>query len=241
MTKIVALIPARSGSKGIKNKNIIELGGKPLLLWSIAACLKSKLIDRIIVSTDSIEYAEMATSAGAECPFLRPKQISTDNSTDTEFVLHALNFFKREKGIPKFLVHIRPTTPFRNPKIIDDGIKKMLNSSDATSLRSVNEMPETAYKCFEIGPMGNLQIVGSKNPNCDLANGPRQKYTKTYIGNGYVDVLKSEHVLAEKKAHGNRVVPFFTPPTVMVDTQEEFEFLEFLLNRDKSAYDMLFP
>ena len=125
MTFTVALIPARSGSKGIKNKNILKLNGFPLLAFSIRAALLSKEIDRVIVSTDSKNYKKMALKFGAEVPFLRPKNISGDKSNDYDFVKHALDWFSAEEGIiPSYIVQLRPTTPLRDPKLIDNAIRK---------------------------------------------------------------------------------------------------------------------
>ncbi|MDO9219316.1 MAG: acylneuraminate cytidylyltransferase family protein, partial [Lacisediminimonas sp.] len=98
MSSIVALIPARAGSKGVPHKNIKPLGGRPLIEWSIKACLKSRLIDRVIVSTDSPEYAELAIKLGAEAPFLRPAEISADRSTDYDFIVHALDWLAANGG-----------------------------------------------------------------------------------------------------------------------------------------------
>ena len=126
MTNIVALIPARSGSKGVLNKNIRPIGGIPLIAYSIAAALKSTLIDRVVVSTDSEKYAELARSFGAETPFIRPVNISGDSATDIEFFKHAISWFKdNENCTPRYLVHLRPTTPFRDPKIIDKLLKSL--------------------------------------------------------------------------------------------------------------------
>ena len=150
MSKVVALIPARSGSKGVINKNMREIHGKTLLQWSISACKKSKFIDKTIVSTDSVYYQNHAIKNGAAAPFLRPENISQDYSTDLEFILHALDWLQSNEELPKYIVHIRPTTPFRDPKLIDQAIEKFLNFQKATSLRSIHEMPESAYKTFEV-------------------------------------------------------------------------------------------
>ena len=126
--KILAIIAARGGSKGIPKKNIIDLGGHPLIAYSIAVAKLSKLIERIIVSTDSEEIAEISKKYGAEVPFIRPEEYARDNSPDKEFVQHAINWFKeKENYAPEYMVHIRPTTPLRKPEIIDEAIEKFLN------------------------------------------------------------------------------------------------------------------
>lgn len=240
MSKVVALIPARAGSKGVPHKNIKNLGGRPLIEWSIQACLKSKLIDRVIVSTDSQDYADLAIKLGAEVPFLRPQEISGDRSTDYDFILHALNWLSLNSKEPDLLVHIRPTTPYRNPKLIDDAIKVFSSDPKATALRSVHEMSESAYKTFEIATTGQLKRLGADSTELDAANSARQQFPATYQANGYVDVLSPHFIRSHGLIHGNWVIPFMTPSVVEVDTSEDFEHLEFLLNHNPDIAYQLF-
>lgn len=240
MSNVVALIPARSGSKGVPHKNIKSLGGHPLIEWSIKACLKSGLIDRVIVSTDSPEYAELSVKLGAEAPFLRPAEIAGDRSTDYDFVLHALDWFAAHGGEPEFLVHIRPTTPYRAPALIDAAIEAFRNESRATALRSVHEMSESAYKTFEIAPAGQLKRLGADSTALDAANNARQQFPATYQANGYVDVLSSRFVRSHGLIHGDWVMPFITPAVVEVDTEDDFAHLEFLLDRNPEIAHQLF-
>lgn len=239
MPEIVALIPARSGSKGLQNKNIRMLKGRPLLEWSIAACNKSELINRIIVSTDSQDYAELAIKSGAEAPFLRPEKLSQDASPDIDFVLHALNYFKSNNQKIDFIVHIRPTTPLRDPKLIDNAINYFLNS-DASSLRSVSEMPESAYKYFELNTKGYLKSVGFQNNNADYLNNSRQTFPKTYIPNGYVDVLSVKFIQENQLIHGNKVLPFITPRITEIDCEDDFNYLEFEVEKNPELINNLF-
>ena len=133
---IVAIIPARSGSKSVKDKNLLRLENRTLLEWSIMAAKKSKMVDEVVVSTDSSLYAEIATSAGASVPFLRPKELSRDRSTDSEFVFHILSQLKEKDHYPEYFIHLRPTTPLRIPSIIDEAIETFIGSN-FTSLRQV--------------------------------------------------------------------------------------------------------
>ena len=240
MTQIVALIPARAGSKGVPNKNVRMLGGHPLLAWSIAACLKSKSIHRVIVSTDSADYAKLAKELGAEAPFLRPAEISADRSTDYDFVVHALDWLANEGCEPDFLVHIRPTTPFRNPSLIDAAVGEFVNASQATALRSVHEMSESAYKTFEIAAAGQLKRLGLDDTALDSANNARQQFPSTYVANGYVDVLSSAFIRKTGLLHGDHVLPFITPPVVEVDTESDFAHLEFQLEQAPTIVSKLF-
>jgi N-acylneuraminate cytidylyltransferase len=240
MDEIIAIIPARSGSKGISDKNIKLLSGKPLLAYSIAASQLADNIDRVIVSTDSEHYANIAREYGAEVPFLRPEEISSDMSTDYQFIRHALNWFKDNEGQqPKFLVHIRPTTPLRNPRNIEAAIEIIRNDSEATALRSVHEMSESAYKMMEIENR-YLKCVCSGSFNLDEANNARQKFNKTYSPNGYVDIIVSSYVMENQKIHGDHVLAYVTEHVVEVDTIDDFDYLEYMVASNSLLYDRLF-
>jgi CMP-N,N'-diacetyllegionaminic acid synthase len=240
MIDVVALIPARAGSKGVPNKNVRLLGGHSLLAWSIAACLRSSEICRTIVSTDSADYAAMAQSLGAEAPFLRPAEISGDHATDYDFVAHALDWLAARGEEPAYIVHIRPTTPFRDPALIDEAVRTFRKATDATALRSVHVMSESAYKTFEIAQGGLLKRVGMDSLALDAANNARQQLPPTYAANGYVDVLSTAFIREARLIHGDRVMPFVTPPVVEVDTEEDFAHLEFQLTRTPTIVQKLF-
>ena len=133
----------------ILDKNILKLGDHPLIAYSIAAARISTSINRVIVSTDSEKYGEIAKRYGAEVPFLRPKSYAEDTSVDRDFLLHAINWFKvNEKISPEFFVHLRPTTPLREPEVINQAIKAFLANEEATSLRSAHLAPESPMKWF---------------------------------------------------------------------------------------------
>lgn len=236
---IIAVIPARSGSKAIPDKNIKTLAGKPLLSYSIALAKKLDLIDRIIVSTDSEKYAEIAQRYGAEIPFLRPTEISLDMSTDYNFIRHLLDSLKaKEDYVPDFIVHLRPTTPFRDPALVEKAIRALIENPNATSLRSAHEMSESAYKKFEIEGV-YFKTVGSGLFDLDIANNPRQSFMKTYSPNGYVDVLRISYVNDKKLLHGNRVMAFITPRVLEIDSPEDFTLLELMLERDNTIIQKL--
>src|SRR3989338_10568956 len=138
---VFAIIPARGGSKGVIKKNSKCFGGHPLIAYSIIAAKLCPSIDRVIVSTDSVEITEIAKRYGAEVPFLRPEAYAQDHSPDLDFIKHALDWFDRhEKNEPDFLVHLRPTTPLRDPELLTEAIGRIKNCSEATSLRSVHEL-----------------------------------------------------------------------------------------------------
>jgi CMP-N,N'-diacetyllegionaminic acid synthase len=236
---VVALIPARSGSKGVPNKNIKFLAGYPLIAFSIKAALKSKLIDRVIVSTDSEEYASIAKEYGAEVPFLRPSKLSGDKATDTQFFKHAVDWFKEnEQEVPEYFAHIRPTTPLRNPQIID----KILNSfmgSDFTALRSVHKMSESSYKSFEI-ENDKLKCICGGGFDIESANLNRQAYPSTYDANGYIDVVRSEMVIQQNLIHGDRVQAYVTDVSYEIDELSDIDFLEYLITKSPELVKRLF-
>ena len=240
MARIVALIPARAGSKAVPDKNIRLLADYPLLAWTIAACRKTPSIARVIVSTDSLDYAALAKEWGAEAPFLRPADISEDHSTDHEFIVHALDWLAGDGDSPEFVVHMRPTTPLRDPSSVERAVQAFIAARSATALRSVHEMPESAYKAFEITSSGLLKQLGSNNTKLDAANNARQQFPVTYQPNGYVDVLSTAFIRETGLIHGDRVLSFVTPSVVEVDTEESFAHLEFQIVRQPQIISTLF-
>ena len=209
MKNIIAIIPARSGSKGIRNKNISDIFGFPMIAYSIYAAKLCDNISRIIVSTDSEEYASIARSYGADVPFLRPAEISGSTSLDIEYLEYTLKELKdREGEMPDLVVLLRPTTPLRNVDLIREAIDRFLSApSDATSLVSVSAANDCAYKWAKIADDGYLQSPFSELEFDDV-NNPRQSFPKLYIPDGYVDVLRSDVIIGEHKVYGDRSIPF---------------------------------
>ena len=239
MNNVIAIIPARSGSKGVKNKNIIELHGHSLLEWSIKAAKKTKLIDRVFVSTDSEKYANIGTKFGAEVPFLRPTEISDDNSSDFSFISHSIEEFKKMNIHAEYLVHLRPTTPIRDPNILDEAISTFQANKTFSSLRSVHLMSESSYKTLEINN-GILTPLSLFNSELIDPNAPRQIYPDTYAANGYIDILSTKFILENHHIHGKKILPFITKTAYEVDTLEDFDYLEYVASRSKELIKKLF-
>ena len=237
MNNIIALIPARSGSKGVLNKNIRPVGGIPLIAYSIAAALKSTLIDRVIVSTDSEEYAALARSYGAETPFIRPMDISGDLATDIEFFRHAISWLQdNEDFTPEYLAHLRPTTPFRDPKVIDSAIKEFI-SSDYSALRSCHKMSESSYKTFEVENNILKRICNGGN-DIEGSNAARQAFPETYDANGYIDIVRSDMITKHSLIHGSRVKAFITNTAHEIDEIGDIDFLEYLIKKNPEYKDI---
>ncbi len=236
---IISIIPARSGSKGVSKKNIKLLAGYPLLAYSIITSKLSSKIQRTIVSTDSKKFAEIALSYGAEVPFLRPKEISTDTSLDIEYVKHALEWLQTHEGYrPEYIVLLRPSTPLRVPVLIDAAIEKIIQNKHATSLRSAHETRESPYKLFGIKD-GFFTGLFPDDSRPEYYNLPRQAFPPVYHPNGYVDILKSKTVESGSR-YGSRILPFITPVVGELDRIEDFEFIEYLLKKQKNpVYEYL--
>lgn len=226
LQKIIAIIPARSGSKSIKHKNIKPLKKKPLIAWSIEACLKSKYISKIYISTDSIKYANIAKKFGPVEILFRPKIISQDHSSDYEMIKHAIENIDYEY---EFIAHIRPTTPLRKITDIDKAIKKFIKS-DFHSLRSVHEMPETAYKSVEI-INGKVSPLKNINLNMDKINEPRQNFNKTYTPNGVIDIYRKKFIIKYKLLFGSMVKGYITSFSPEIDNIDDFKYVEFLCQK----------
>lgn len=222
LNEIIAIIPARSGSKGVKDKNIIEINSVPLLALSIAAA-KSAGIERVVVSTDSKEYAKLAVRFGAEVPFFRPAHLSDDSSTDYDFMYHAMSWFRENENIvPEYWVHLRPTTPFRVPEVLNGAIAMLLSSNNANSLRSAHKAPESPHKWF-LKDDNDFFIPFKTSLSAEELNSPRQKFDSVYIPNGYIDIVRSSFVFREEMLHDKNMLVYETPQIIEIDTEFEFE------------------
>ncbi len=243
MAGITALIPARGGSKGVPRKNIAKVVGFPLIAYSIAACKMSKRIDRIVVSTDSDEIAREAIKYGAEVPFMRPARYATDTSTDFDVINHFLTKqgYYEGGGEEECIAFIRPTTPIRDPKKIDDYIDLYQNSAEyaeSTAARSAHELPESPYKCLKLGQKYFKGFFEDFNGNKNYTNLPRQVFPKAYQPNGYIDLVKPETLSAHGQAFGSKVFPLVTDYTLEIDTGYQLDTIQAMM-RSGSPPDVL--
>jgi len=231
MSGIIGLIPARQNSKRIKNKNIRMLGGKPLLMWSIEVSRMIKDIERTIVSTDSSEIAEIVE--GHADVIIRPKALASDKSIDIEYILHFIEYYKlHDMILPEYIVLLRPTTPFRTPQIVKDAIGTLQRHANATSLRSVTLLGESAYKSFKIAKKGYLEgILKKEYRDPEYHNWPSQMFPKTYKGDGCVDVLRTDNILKTNTMYGDKMLAMVSPDdTCEIDTELEFNYLEWVIS-----------
>ena len=237
---IYAIIPARGGSKSVPKKNIKLLKGFPLIAYSIAAAKLSKKIDRVIVSTDSPEISEIALKYGAEVPFMRPEEYAQDKSPDFDFIKHSIDWFENhEIEQPDLFVHLRPTTPLRDPVLIDKAIESLITNNNTTALRSVHEQSQPPQKMFGI-ENGFLTGLFPHETRPEYYNLPRQAFPKIYNPNGYVDIIKTEYVKQHNMLHGPRIIGFVTPFTIEIDNAEDFSYLEYIIDKQSHPlYDFL--
>lgn len=227
-TPIMALIPARGGSKGVPRKNIIPIAGKPLIAYSILHALDSKWINRVVVSTDDEEIAQIAREWGAEVPFIRPAWCAEDMSPDIDVFRHALNWFSdQESYIPELVVHLRPPGPVRRVEHIDEAIALLLSHPEADAVRSVSLARQTPYKMWQVTSSGYLNPVLQLDEIQDCQSVPRQRLPPVYWQNGYVDVIRARAILDKQSMWGNCAIPYFIDEQLYeVDYPEDIPAVE---------------
>ena len=242
MTHILALIPARGGSKGIPRKNIRSFAGYPLIAWSIAAGLQSKSVSRVIVSTDDEEIAAVARAYGAETPFLRPAEFAQDRTTDLPVFEHALKWLEEiESYKPEIVVQLRPTSPIRPLDCVDNAVDILTQHQDADSVRGVVPAAQNPHKMWRFNgqdkPMNSLLTVeGISEPY----NAPRQILPPVYWQTGHIDTIRGSTITAKHSMTGNAVYPLVIDPryTVDIDTPADWEKYESVVY---SGLDMVVP
>ena len=195
----------------------------------------SKNIEKTIVSTDSEEIAKIASKFGADIPFLRPSELAGDQSRDIEFLQHAIDWYNENKGyVPEYWVLLRPTTPIREPALIEQSIELIQKHPDATSLVSVHEFPENPGKMFGVQD-GYLHGLCPLDPRPEYFTLPRQDFAPAYIGNGYVDIVKSKTIIELGTCYGPRMLAFEAPDTGELDVEDDFKKIEFYLGSLESS------
>lgn len=225
--QILALIPARGGSKSIPRKNLVSVAGKPLIAHSILQALSSKRITRTIVSTDDGEIADVARRFGAEVPFIRPTALAQDSSCDLDVFRHALQWLKEhERFTCDLVVHLRPTGPVRRVALIDEAVDRILCDPEAHSLRSVSWPIQTPYKMWRCSGRYLEPIVRAEGL-VESHSAPRQGLPEVWWQNGYVDVIRAETILSLGSMAGANVLPFPTrEPILELDYPETIPQIE---------------
>ena len=229
MPEVLAIIPARGGSKGLPRKNILDLHGHPLLAYAIAAGIQAHGVTRTVCSTDDLEIQQHAQAYGAEVPFLRPSALALDSSPDLPLFLHVLEWFaEHQNWEPEIVVHLRPTSPIRFPGQVDAAIELLLAHPDATSVRAVCPAPCMPYKMWRPGSQGN-ETTAFMEPFLDLPgitepfNQPRQDLPIVWWQTGSLDVIRASTIF-EGSMTGKRVLPLLTDQNFAVDIDGELGF-----------------
>ena len=199
--KVIAIIPARGGSKGIPRKNLVNFSGKPLMQWSIDAALKSTYITDVVVSSDDDEILNVAQANKGVLAIKRPIELAQDNSKTAPVLTHVLESLKEVKY--DYLILLQPTSPLRTAEDIDLAFEKLLNS-EATSLISVCELEHHPYKSFKLDEKGYLQGI----INNDYPFYPRQSLPKTYRANGAIYIIKVNDFIKDETLFTNKATHF---------------------------------
>lgn len=229
MPDVLAVIPARGGSKGLPRKNIRHLHGHPLLAYAVAAAMQADGVTRTICSTDDLEIQQHAKVYGAEVPFLRPPSLAQDASPDLPLFLHALQWFAEyQHWKPDIIVHLRPTSPIRFRGQVDSAIQLLMKHPEATSVRAVCPSPCTPYKMWRPGAEEQNDMAFMK-PLLELPgilepfNHPRQELPVVWWQTGGLDVIRASTIL-DGSMTGKNVLPLITDSNYAVDIDGEIGF-----------------
>jgi CMP-N,N'-diacetyllegionaminic acid synthase len=226
--EVLALIPARGGSKSVPRKNIFPLMGKPMIAWAIEHAQACEHITRVIVTTDDEEIAQVARSYGAEVPFMRPVELAQDLSVDIEFHRHAVEWLKQnENYVPDMVINLRPTPPSRQPAIIDKAIETFAAHPEVDALRSVHLAEQSPFKMWTIDEHGFMRPVAPLPGVAEPYNQPRQKLPLVYWQDGYIDITRPSVILEQNSTTGGVILPFFIEePAADVDYPDELSEAE---------------
>lgn len=235
---IISIIPSRGGSKGIPKKNIKNMNGVPLIVYTIKASLTSTEISRTIVSTDDLETAEIAKNYGAEVPFLRPYYLAKDNTPDYPVVEHCINYLEKVEGwFTDIVVYLRPTMPLRSVELIDKCVRIFKEKNNADSLRTVRDVPYPPFWMKKIDEKGYVKPFIDEVS--EYANCRRQDLPRTVICDGYVDISFAELIIKKKQVTPGNVLAVFNNsiPFVDIDTIDDWNYCEYLImNSGENEY-----
>jgi CMP-N-acetylneuraminic acid synthetase len=228
--RILAVIPARGGSKGIKHKNILPIAGKPLIVWSIEAALGSRYITETLVSSDSDMMLDIAEKAGAN-PLKRPDELATDEVGSEALIVHALKVKKESGTVYDYVILLQPTSPLRGAKEIDEAIDMLLHS-DAKSLISVYTPEHTPYKAFKLDAHGKLEgLVDNKTPFMR-----RQDLPQTFMPNGAIYLIETQQFLSTGSLFcdaGTIAYEMSREKSIDIDTMEDVALIESMIREEK--------
>lgn len=213
MLRSIVIIPARSGSKSLPKKNILPLNGKPMLCYSVSYGLNCNLIDKVVVSTDSHEFAKVATECGADVPFIRPAILSQDKTRDYPVMRHAMDYFDTLGEVYDVYILLRPTSPLRPPGLIEKAIDLLIQNPTATSVRTVAKIKEHPYRAWKINEDGSMSGFATIE---EAYNIPRQELPEVFFQTGDLEAIKRETLL-NGSISGDNVFPLIIDYEDMID------------------------
>jgi len=244
--EVLALIPARGGSKSIPRKNIRPFAGHPLIAYSIAAGLEAECVTRVIVSTDDEEIAAIARQHGAETPFLRPAEYSQDGTADLPVFQHALRWLAEEQDYhPEIVVQLRPTSPLRRVAHINQAVLSLLEHPEADAIRTVCVPFQNPFKMWQIGPDSFIrpliESVGTGQTIPEPYNMPRQALPEVFWQTGYVDAARTATIMKKQSMTGERILPLVIDPGdwIDIDSPDDWRRAERLLQDGEISLDDL--
>jgi CMP-N,N'-diacetyllegionaminic acid synthase len=233
---VLALIPARGGSKGILRKNLRKVGDHSLVGWSCKHAMESQYIDRCIVSSDDMEIINEAKHYNAETPFIRPLSLAQDHILDLPVFEHALTWLKtNENWRPEIVVHLRPTTPYRQAVWIDQMIEILVTRPCADAIRSVSLVSQHPYRVNEIDEEGYLvPIMKHRHPNPSLLR--RQDHPPMYFYNCVIDVSYTRTIIDKKSMTGSKLLPWVMPQddVIDIDSKSDLDFARYFFSQKSS-------
>ncbi len=241
--EILAVIPARGGSKSIPHKNIRTFAGHPLIAYSIAAGIKADTVTRVIVSTDDARIADVARQYGAEVPFLRPAELAQDDTTDLPVFQHALDWLKEHENYsPQAVVQLRPTSPVRPVGLVDSAVHALLSHAEADSVRGVVPAGQNPHKMWRIdSTTGQLKHLLDVPGLAEPYNAPRQLLPPIYWQTGHIDAIRTETILDKGSLSGKVILPVMVDPryTVDIDNLSDWQRAEWLVYN--AGLEMVYP
>jgi len=225
--KVLAIIPARGGSKRLPGKNIMDLNGKPLIAWTIEAAKKSQYIDKLIVSTDDEKISTISKKYGAEVPFIRPKELSSDTANSIDVIFHAINFYKEKSIEFEYILLLQPTSPLRITKDIDNAFKMI--SNDTKALVSVCETEHSPLWSNTLPD--DLSMKDFIRPK--IKNKRSQDLPKYYRLNGAIYISKIEYLKENNGFLGKNTKAFIMPQerSVDIDSEVDYEICKIIINK----------
>lgn len=230
-SRCIALVPARRGSRRIPNKNVRRLAGHPLMAYTIAAARRSGVFERVIVSTDSEEYAAIARHYGAEVPWLRPPELATDAAPDIGWVTHVLDRLREADDAAESFAILRPTSPFRTPYTIRRAWRTFLEAEGADSVRAVELCRQHPGKMWVVDERWMTPLFAGGTLEQPWHSSPYQSLPRVFVQNASLEIAWTRVVTETRTIAGSRIAPFMTRDHEGVDLndREDWIFVEALL------------